>query len=72
MKVEFNIESLERKIASWHRKLEFSGNDVQDNYYAGRIDSYMEILCNFLGVTDSLKQTELEERIIEKYRKEQQ
>lgn len=71
MKVEFNIEKLERKVAAWNRKLEFSGNEEKDHYYMGRIDSYMEILSNLLGVTDSVKQSELEQRIIEKYREEQ-
>ena len=71
MKVEFNIEKLERKVAAWNRKLELSGNDEKDHYFMGRIDSYMEILSNLLGVTDRVKQSELEQRIIEKYREEQ-
>ena len=70
MKVNVDIEGLERKIAVCHEKIFSVSYDEEEQYWAGRCDAYVEVLCNYLGVSDPIEKTELEDKIIEKYRKE--
>ena len=72
MKVEVDINGLERKIAICNKKADEAGFEENVQYYAGRCDAYMDILCSYLGVTDAFKQMELEEKIIEKYREKEE
>lgn len=71
MKVEINIEGLERKIAICHKKADAEGYEEGVQYHMGRCDAYMDILCGYLGVTGVEKQAELEQKIVEKYSKDQ-
>jgi hypothetical protein len=71
MQVEFNIEDLERKIAICQEKAWTLWCEEDVQYHMGRSDAYMDILCGYLGVTGVEKQAELEQKIIEKYSKDQ-
>jgi|DEB0MinimDraft_10_1074344.scaffolds.fasta_scaffold37378_1 hypothetical protein len=69
MKVEVDIQGLERKIAACNKKADYQGYEEGVQYYMGRCDAYMDILCGYLGVTGVDKRSELEQKIIEKYSK---
>ena len=68
MKVEVDINGLERKIAICNKKADAEGYEEGVQYYMGRCDAYMDILCGYLGVTGVEKRAELEQKIIEKYK----
>ncbi len=69
MKVEVDIQGLERKIAACNKKADTQAYEEGVQYYMGRCDAYMDILCGYLGVTGVDKRSELEQKIIEKYSK---
>jgi len=66
-KVNVDIDVLKRKIANCHRKADAEGYEENVQYWMGRAGAYMDILCSHLGITDNMKQMELENEIIEKY-----
>ena len=72
MKVEVDINGLELKIAVCNEKSDAAGFEEDVQYWRGRADSFMDVLCSYLGVTDAMKIAELEEKIIEKYKEKEE
>jgi len=69
MKVNVDIEALERKIAlHWHLRL-FGGGFTEDReYHRGCLDAYSDILCGYLGINEANEIVELEEKCYEKWK----
>jgi hypothetical protein len=64
LKVQVDINGLERKIAICHKRADEEGFEEGVQYQMGKADAYLDILCSYLGITDSMKMMELEDRII--------
>ena len=68
MKVNVDIERLERKIAlHWHLRL-YGGGCIEDQeYHRGCLDAYSDMLCGYLGIIDANEIIKFEEKCYKKH-----
>lgn len=69
MKVNVDIAALERKIAmQWYLGLFGGGYTEDQQYHKGCGDAYLDILCGYLGITETKDQRDLEEKCYNKWK----
>jgi len=69
MKVNVDIEGLERKIAlHWHEYVYGDGYTEELQYHMGALQAYSDILCGYLGITGADDMHEYKKKCYEKWK----